>query len=269
MALRSLIVIGGILFSGAFLLSGCGGSGGGPMPGHGGGGNAATFAIISSADGNAQLVDPIPGGFPPNLGIILPTLPAQPDPNAIPGTFYVFGPLPKPALAVAHALPVFPIKIKYDPSKLPAGVSPSQLAIVAYLPANPSPFNYVLAGNSLVDLSTHSVTSNVSTTGTYGLIATVPFTGLYTGRFSGTSSGTLSLTVVSSGTTLVVGGPDGSADTGQGLTQYSGPTTFTVAPQSGIPLTTFMGTFQIIEGHVKASGTWSTTSGGSGSWTIP
>ncbi len=279
MSHRSLIFIGGILVFCSFLLAGCGGSGGSsPIQNtggnQGGGGTPVTYTNITSADGNAQLGDPSSGGIPVSQVTIVPTSASPQYANAIPGTFYtITGQFPTLPPGTDGSPPsVFKISIKFDPSKLPAGVSPSQLLIVSN---SGTPVEQFLtrSTNNTTDTTQDTITGMTDHGGTYGLTATVPFSGTnILGHFTGSTQGTLDFDIDPTGLIIAVTTVNNINSGGSGFAIYTGATNFQIGPPQPNVVSNFVGNFQgTIQksgNTVTGSGTWS-NSGGSGTWSIP
>ena len=252
----------------AVVLTACGGGAGG---GTGAGGAAAGSnpptvdsgsAVISSAGGTvATQSGAAKAVFPANAvnadttvtitaSSLVPT-----SSRLVDGTAYEFGPSGPLAQPVS-------VTLRYDPAKIPSGALQSKLVI--YKAVNGA---WVAVPNSSVDTVASTVTAPVSSFSTFGLLADSQFNGSYAGTYAGNSSGTWNATVN-------VDGAISATATGP----FAGTGSVTFGGVSTIPLTgsgtsqgfdiTFGGNFTLVGGGpgVSAAGTWSSSSGQTGTW---
>lgn len=239
------------------LLASCGGGGSSTPAAVDAGSGTITAAggTVATTSGAAKVLFAA-GAFATDTAVTVAATPAPPaNARLVAGTAYDFGP------SGAFAQPAT-ITLRYLPTNLPGGALESRLVL------------YTVAGGiwqavpgSTVDTVAHTVSAPVSHFSTYAVLADNQFAGNYSGTFSGGSAGTWLATV----------GADGAIDaTASGGFAGRGAVTFT--GQSNIPLAgtgasqgftvTFAGSFTL-QGNgtsVTGAGTWSSSSGQTGTW---
>ena len=244
----------------AAVLTACGGGGGS------GGSNPPTVdsgsAVIGSAGGTvatqsgaAKAVFPANAVNADTTVAITASSQAPTSSRLVDGTAYEFGPSGPLAQPVA-------VTLRYDPAKIPSGALQSKLVI--YKAVNGA---WVAVPNSSVDTVASTVTAPVSSFSTFGLLADSQFNGSYAGTYAGNSSGTWNATVS-------VDGAISATATGP----FAGTGSVTFGGVSTIPLTgsgasqgfviTFGGNFTLVGSGpgVSAAGTWTSSSGQTGTW---
>lgn len=244
----------------AAVLTACGGGGGSA------GSNPPTVdsgsAVIGSAGGTvatqsgaAKAVFPANAVNADTTVTITASSQVPASSRLVDGTAYEFGPSGPLAQPVS-------VTLRYDPAKMPSGALQSKL--VLYKAVNGA---WVAVPNSSVDTLASTVTAPVSSFSTFGLLADSQFNGSYAGTYAGNSSGTWNATVN-------VDGAISATATGP----FAGTGSVTFGGVSTIPLTgsgasqgfviTFGGNFTLVGSGpgVSAAGTWTSSSGQTGTW---
>lgn len=214
-----------------------------------------TGGTVATGDGLATAVFPA-NAFANNTTVtIAPS--ASPPSNArlVSGTAYDFGPsgtLAQPAQ----------LKLKYSLGNLPAGALESKLVLYTVAAGVWQP----VAG-SAVDTAAHTVTASVTHFSTYAVLADNQFAGSYRGSYGGGSSGTWAATVDTAG---AIAASATGGFTGTGSVNFTGASTIPLngsGSSQGFAIT-FGGNFTLASNgtSVSAAGTWSSSSGQTGTW---
>lgn len=241
-------------------VAGCGGGGGDLVPATP---NAQTAsATVGTAGGTVATGDATATAvFPPNAFAadttvtIAPSASAPANARLVSGTAFDFGP------SGNFAQPAR-VTLKYLPANLPAGALESHLVM------------YTVAGGvwqpvagSTVDTATHAVLASVTHFSSYALLADNQFAGSYSGTYGGGSSGTWAATVDTAG---AIAASATGGFTGTGTVNFTGASTIPLAgsgSSQGFAIT-FGGNFSLASNgtSVSAAGTWSSSSGLTGTW---
>lgn len=158
------------------------------------------------------------------------------------------------------------LTIKYNPSRLPAGALESRLVLYKAVGGA-----WVAVPGSVVNTTNRSVSAPISSFSTYGILADNQFAGHYAGTFAVTHG------VGDPGNWNAHIGVDGNltatADggfTGTGKVGFSGTSTIGLngsGTTDGYRVT-YSGSFtRHNDGSITGQGTWSSSSGSSGTWT--
>ena len=243
----------------AAVLTGCGGGGGGgsdpPTVDSGSAVIGSAGGTVATQSGAAKAVFPANAVNANTTFTITASSQVPANLRLVDGTAFEFGP------SVPLAQPVS-VTLRYDPAKLPSGALQSKL--VLYKAVNGA---WVAVPNSSVDTLASTVTAPLSSFSTYGLLADSQFNGTYAGTYAGASSGTWNATVnVDGAISATATGPFA----GTGSVTFGGVSTIPLkgsGTSQGFDIN-FGGNFTLVGGGpgVSAAGTWSSSSGQTGTW---
>ena len=239
-------------------LAGCGGDAGGTSttsPTMASATVDAAGGTVATGDGTATAVFPA-NAFASNTTVtIAPGTSVPANSRLVSGTAYDFGPSGNFAQQAQ-------LKLKYSAASLPAGALESRLVMYTVVAGAWQP----VAG-STVDTSAHTVSASVTHFSTYAVLADNQFAGNYSGIYGGGSTGTWTSTV---DTTGAIAAAATGGFTGTGSVNFTGASPIPLngsGSSQGFTIT-FGGNFTLASNgtSVSAAGTWSSSSGQTGTW---
>ena len=210
---------------------------------------------VATGDSTATAVFPA-NAFASNTTVtIAPSTSAAANARLVSGTAYDFGP------SGNFAQPV-QLKLKYAATGLPAGALESRLVMYTLVAGAWQP-----VVGSTVDTTARTVSASVTHFSTYAVLADNQFAGNYSGIYGGGSTGTWTATVDTAGT---IAAAATGGFTGTGSVTFTGASTIPLngsGTSQGFAIT-FGGNFTLASNgtSVSAAGTWSSSSGQTGTW---